>query len=356
MKTTKMKKTIILVVVLIGSALAVMRLNANRERNVSQKENLTADYVMVSVANVEKKSSAFTLSLTGSLYPDKELDIAAETSGKINAIKYKLGQHFSKGGVIATIDDKIKRLSYESAKIEAERLKKDFERVANLYKGDASSEQDYALARSAYETAKNKCEEAEKQLSYTKITAPIAGTITKKLVEEGKFIKEGESVASIVDVARLKVKVNVSESNIYYLHPGDRAKITTDIYPGIAFNGTISFVSPRGDDTHNYAVEIEIVNSAANPLKAGTFVNVEVGIDSKKNALYIPRKALQGSIKEAKVYVASNDKAYLKDIVIGREDNESLEVLSGLTEKDRVIVSGQVNLTDSKSIKIIDNK
>ena len=59
--------------------------------------------------------------------------------------------------------------------------------------------------------------------------------------------------------------------------------------------------------------------------------------------------------KDAKVYVASNGKALLKNIVIGRESNESLEVLSGLTENDKVIVSGQVNLTDNRSIKIINN-
>lgn len=351
-----MKKTIIWAIVVIVVVLAAFRLISNRNRIVSQNENLTADFVTVSIANVEKKASSFTLNLTGTLYPYKELDIPAETPGKITSLNYELGQYFPKGGVIATIDDKIKKLTYESAKIDADRLKKDFERAENLYKGGTSSEQEYELARTSYETAKNKFDEAEKQLSYTKITAPIAGTITKKIVEEGKYVKEGDPVASIVDVSRLRVKINVSESNVYYLHTGDRVKITTDIYPGITFKGKISFVSPRGDETHNYPVEVEIVNIAKNPLKAGTFVNVEVGIGSSSTALYIPREALQGSIKDAKVYVASNGKALLKNIVIGRGGNESLEVVSGLTENDKVIVSGQVNLTDNKPIKIIENK
>ena len=351
-----MKKKIIYAIVTIIIVLAAIRLISNRNRIVSQNENLTADFVTVSIANVEKKASSFALNLTGTLDPYKELDISAETPGKITSLNYELGQYFPKGGVIATIDDKIKKLTYESAKIDADRLKKDFERAENLYKGGTSSEQEYELARTSYETAKNKFDEAEKQLSYTKITAPIAGTITKKIVEEGKYVKEGDPVASIVDVSRLKAKVNVSESNVYYLHTGDKAKITTDIYPGIVFKGKISFVSPRGDETHNYPVEVEIVNSAENPLKAGTFVNVEVGIGSSSTALYIPREALQGSIKDAKVYVASNGKALLKNIVIGRGGDESLEVVSGLTENDKVIVSGQVNLTDNKPIKIIENK
>ena len=175
-----MKKLIIYAIVTIVIVLAAFRLISNRNRIVSQNENLTADFVTVSIANVEKKASSFTLNFTGTLYPYKELDIPAETPGTITSLNYELGQYSPKGGVIATIDDKIKKLTYESAEIDADRLKKDFERVENLYKGNASSEQEYALARTSYETAKNKLEEAEKQLSYTKITAPIAGTITKK--------------------------------------------------------------------------------------------------------------------------------------------------------------------------------
>ena len=350
-----MKKIIIITLVLVVIVLAAIRLIGNRDRIVSQNENLTAEFVTVSIASVEKKTSSFTFNFTGTLYPYKELDIPAETGGKITSLNYELGQYISRGGVVATIEDDIKKLTYESAKIDADRLKKDFERTENLYNGGTSSEQEYQLASTSYETAKNRLEEAEKQLSYTKITAPINGTIIKKKVEEGTYVKAGDPIASIVDVSKLIVKANVSESSVYYLHSGDKAKITTDIYPGITFEGKISFVSPRGDDTHNYPVEIEIVNSTKNPLKAGTFVNIEIQLSSSNMGLFIPREALQGSVKDAKVYVASNGKAQLKNIVIGRGSNESLEVLSGLTENDKVIVSGQVNLTDNRPIKIINN-
>jgi RND family efflux transporter MFP subunit len=218
-----------------------------------------------------------------------------------------------------------------------------------------SSEQELDRARTSYETANNKFEEAERQLSYTKITAPIAGIITKKIVEEGTYVNTGTPIASIVDVSRLKVKVNVSEANVYYLKVGDKVKITTDIYRGVTFEGRISFVSPRGDDSHNYPIEVEIANSAKNSLKAGTFVNVEVAVCSNNEGLFIPREALQGSIKDAKVYVAQNGKAILKNIIVGRESNESLEVTSGINQGDKVIVSGQVNLTNNKPIKIINN-
>jgi membrane fusion protein (multidrug efflux system) len=65
---------------------------------------------------------------------------------------------------------------------------------------------------------------------------------------------------------------------------------------------------------------------------------------------------LQGSIKEAKVYVVENGMAHLNELIIGRESNGTLEVISGLEASDKVVVSGQVNLTDNRPVKIIDNR
>lgn len=350
-----MKRIITIGIVIVLIVLVVLRLKSSRDKIVSQNENLTADVVTVNIADVVKKTTSLTLNFTGTSYPNKELDIPAEMAGKITSLNYTLGQSFQKGSVIATIDDRIKKLTYETAKIDVDKLKKDLDRTENLFKGGTASEQELDHARTSCETAQNKLNDAEKQLSYTKITAPISGTITRKIVEEGAYVNIGNPVASIVDVSKLKVKVNVSETNIYYLRIGDKVKITSSIYNGVKFDGRISFVSPRGDDAHNYPVEIEIVNSAKNPLKAGTFVNVEVEIKSDKNGLYIPRSALQGSIKDAKVYIAENGKALLRNIVIGQQVNDLLEVISGLTENQKVVVSGQVNLTDNKSIKIINN-
>lgn len=350
-----MKRIITIAIIIVLVVLAAFRLKSSRDKIVSQNENLSADVVTVSVADVAKKSTSLTLNFTGTSYPNKELDIPAEIAGKITSLNFTLGQSFQKGGIIASIDDRIKKLAYDNARIDMDKLKKDLDRTENLFKGGTASEQQLDNARNSYETAKNKLAEAERQLSYTKIIAPISGVIVKKIVEEGTYVNLGNPVASIVDVSKLKVKVNVSETNVYSLRTGDRVKITSDIYRGTSYDGKISFVSPRGDDSHNYPVEVEIANSGKNPLKAGTFVNVEVEIKSNNNGLYIPRAALQGSIKDAKVYIAENGKALLRNVVIGQQVNDQLEVVSGLNENQKVIVSGMVNLTDNKSIKIINN-
>ncbi|MFH0734979.1 MAG: efflux RND transporter periplasmic adaptor subunit [bacterium] len=350
-----MKKIIVLIVVVILIVFAAFRLKSNYDKNTTQTDDISYNEVSVSVANVIKKSSSLELNLTGELIPFKELDIASEAEGKITSVNFELGTFLQKGGVLANIDDKIKTLNYKNAKVEAERLRKDMLRIENLYKGGTSTEQEYDKIVSAYDIQKNKVDETERQLAYTKITTSISGIITKKNIEEGTYVKTGAVIASIVDISRLKVQLYVSESNVYFLKLGQKVKTSADIYPGVNFDGKITFISPAGNEAHNYLVEIEMSNSTVKPLKAGTFVNVNIKIDSNKDGLFIPREALQGSVKDAKVYVAENGKAKLKTITVESSNNNYLEVISGIKETDKIIISGQVNLADNKSIKIINN-
>jgi RND family efflux transporter MFP subunit len=297
-----------------------------------------------------------SLQLVGSLEAYSEVNIATQSSGIITSLNAELGQAKSKGNLIATIDDKLKQLALQTAKVSVAKLKKDLERYENLYKGGTVTEQQLNEAQNLHDNAEIQLEQAEKQLSDATIISPINGIITKKLVEQGEYINIGSPIATIIDVSKLKVKLNVSETNVYLLKIGDKSVITTDVYPGVAFKGNISFISPKGDETHNYPVEIEIVNSTKYPLKSGTFVNVLIGLPSNAEALYIPRESLQGSIKDAKVYVAENGKAMLRNIVVGSANDKYIQVISGLKDGENVITAGQINLSDGKAIKIINNK
>jgi len=150
--------------------------------------------------------------------------------------------------------------------------------------------------------------------------------------------------------------LNVSEINVYQLKLNEKAIITTDVYHGVTFEGNISFISSQGDDSHNYPVEIVISNTSKYPLKSGTFANVQIKLPETGSALYIPRESLLGSITDAEVYVAENDKAILKKIVVGSGSDKYIKVISGLKEDEKVIVNGQINLSDGKAIRIINNE
>lgn len=350
-----MKKIIIIVVALAILALIIFRLSTNYKKiNASKDVSTDLAYVSVNVSPVSKMTISDSLQLTGYTEAYSEIDIAAQAQGTITSLNTVLGQEKSKGSIIATIDDKLKKLAVQTAKISVAKLKKDLERYNNLYKGGTLTEQQLDEAQNLYDNAEIQLGQAEKQLSDATIKSPISGIITRKQVEEGEYINIGSPIVTIVDISRLRIKLNVSEANVYQLKLNDKATITTDIYPEVTFEGNISFISSQGDDSHNYPVEIGIPNNSKNPLKSGTFVKVMIKLPVASETLYIPRESLLGSITDAEVYVAENNKAILKKIVVGNGNDKYLKVISGLKEGEKVIVNGQINLSDNKAIKIVN--
>lgn len=351
-----MKKIITGVVILALIGAAGFKMKANHDKINSSKDlnSGISSVVSVQTYTVKPMEISQALNLVGTLSANSEVNIAAEAQGKITSLNIEPGQVKSQGSVIATIDSKLKQLAVQSAKVALAKQKRDLARYENLVKGGSATQQQLDDARTAYENAVITLEQAQKQLADATVKAPISGVITKKLAEKGSFINVGTAIASIVDISKLKLKLSVSESNVYKIKVGENAQITTDIYPGVTFDGKVSFVSAKGDESHNYDVEVMVVNSRKNPLKAGTFATALIDQPAGGNKLYIPREALQGSTREAKVYVAEDGKAYLRDIVVREADNKFLEVQSGLSDGDVVVTSGQINLEDGKAIKVMN--
>ena len=350
-----MKKFITIAVILALLALIVLRLVSNKEKIEATKDIKTdLAYVSVNVVNAQKMTLKDSLKLIGYLDAFTEVDIAAEASGVITSLNINLGDMKTKGAVLATIDDKLKQLAVRKAKIDLDKLQKNLERYKNLFIGGTLTEQQLDDAQTLYDNAVLQLEQAEKQLADATVKAPISGIVSKKNFEKGEFVNMGSPMLTMVDISRFKIKLNVSESNVYKLKTGDLASVTTDVYPGVKLEGKVSYISPKGDDTHNYAVEIEMANNKEYPLKSGTFANVQIELPVIAEALYIPRQALLGSVNDAKIYVAENGKATLRSITVREGNDQFLQVISGLTENEQVIVNGQINLADGKEIKIIN--
>jgi membrane fusion protein, multidrug efflux system len=350
-----MKRIIIIVIALVVLAIIVFRLSTNYKKINASKDVITdLAYVSVNVSPVLKMSISDSLRLTGFMEAFSEIDIAAEAQGTITSLNAALGQEKSKGSVIATIDDKLKKLDVQTASISIAKLKKDLERNTNLFKGGTITEQQLNDAQNSYDNAEIQLEQAEKLLADATIKSPISGVITKKQVEEGEYINIGSPIVTIIDISMLRIKLNVSEANVYQLKLNDKAIITTDVYRGVTFEGNISFISSQGDESHNYPVEIVITNNSKYPLKSGTFANVMIKLPMAEEALYIPRESLLGSITDAEVYIAENNKAVLKKIVVGNGNDKYLQIISGLKEGEEVIVNGQINLSENKAIKIVN--
>ena len=345
-----MKKRIIstLIIILLLAGAAAL-LNRSHKKINEGKANLISSEIVVSVTEVGEVSTGSLLKLNGNLAPYTNLVVASQAVGQITDLNVELGQYKAKGSVLATVDNKLKLLAVESAKLNLEKQKRDLARYENLFTGGGVTQQQLDDARLGFNNAEIQLEQAKKQLKDATITAPISGIVTEKLAELGAYTNVASPIARLVDISRLKIKMNVSETTVYKLSVGDQAKVVCDAFPGQTFSGKITFISANGDDSHNYPVEVVINNNGK--LKAGSFVNVTVELPSSGRVLAIPRASLLGSSSDAKVYVFKDGKVNIRSITISGGDEQWLHVVSGIQKGEQVVTAGQINLLDGMSVK-----
>jgi len=348
------KKLVIIGIIIIAMAMITYTLVSNKKVIDSRKEVKIVEHtIVVNVANVEMQNVEGTLQFVGTTEAVREVMVPSEAGGKITKINFKLGDYVSQGAVLAQVDDTYKVLAVRNATLNYNKFKDDLERFKNLRKGEAVTETQLRDMQIGYENAEITLAQAKQQLDDTKILAPFSGFITSKNAELGAWVNVGSSIAGIADISQLKVVFVVSESNVYELSKGQEVTITTDIYSGVNFKGSISNISPKGTSAHTYPVEITIPNNNKNaPLKAGTYVNVSVNNTKAGSVLMIPRDAIISSIKDPSVYVVDGENVRLAKINTGRNYGAYLEVVSGLKEGEQVVVNGQINLMNGSRVSI----
>jgi RND family efflux transporter MFP subunit len=326
----------------------------NKNKNAIDAKNVIVDRssipVAVTVVKVSNQSVSGNLELPATLEPSKQADISVVISGKISSLHIVLGSTVGAGQVIGAVDTRQQQINLKDAKEVLAKAQKDYQLNKELFEGNAGTAQSVKDADRTLESARTKLSQVGQQLGDANIKAPISGIITAKNSEVGEYVNLGSSIATVVDVYSLKAVVFVGEKDVYRLKLNQTAVITADVLPGKNFNGKVSFISPVGDENHNYRVELTVNNKSA-VLKAGTYIKVNFNLGSGSEALQIPKIALVEGTKNPFVYVLNSDKAEVRKITIGREFGEQVEVLSGLEEGDEVVVSGQINLMNGSKIK-----
>jgi RND family efflux transporter MFP subunit len=312
--------------------------------------------IPVSVTSAKRQKLESSLLLVGNIDASADVNVVSETQGTVTAVHARVGTKVKAGEVLVEVDDEIPRSNKATAEINFQKAGRDYERAEELYTQNSISAAQLDASRLAMKAAENQLDIARRQLENTRVKSPIAGTVNARFVEVGTMVQPGKAVANIVDIGTLKVRVNVAEREAFQLHPGDKVEITTDVYPGVTFDGIIDNIAAKADEAHTYPVEIIVDNSAQHPLKAGLFARIAFKSIAPTETLTIPRLALMGSIKDAQVFVVRGNVASLCTVIIGKQSTDVLEVVSGLAEGDTVVVSGQNNLVDRARVQIVSQQ
>ncbi|MDB5036186.1 MAG: efflux transporter, family, subunit [Chlorobi bacterium] len=349
-----MKKVlaVIITIVIVGTMVFILRNNKAKSNEKSKVPPPKAFAVTVAPITVETVSD--DLSLVGTIVANREVSVTSETQGRVRAVGPRVGDHVSAGATIARVDDELKSAAVANAQINYDKAKTDLDRYKLLQSESQGGVADIQVQNmyQAMKGAETQLTIARRQLRDTRITSPISGVVTARPIEIGTSLAPGTPVITIVDISQLKVKVNVPEEDVFKLKDGDRVEISTDVYPGVTFNARVTMIGAKADEAHTYPVEVTLSNTSEHPLRAGMFGRVHFISIPSHSAQFLPREALLGSIKNAQVYVVENGVAKVRNIEVGQEVGTKIEVLKGLLQGDKVVVSGQNNIRDGAQVTV----
>lgn len=288
----------------------------------------------------------------GSLSAIKQTMVSSDADGRIVQILYDNGQSVGKGLPVIQLDARRARSAYQQT-VTDYRLAEVKYHNAKLLEDEAVSMQEIQILKAAVDNKFAIMQSAQVALNQLTITSPIAGTLGIFKVSTGDFIKAGQPLVQITDTKQLQVQYQIPEAYLGQLKVGQLVSITSNVYPGKSFYGTVSYISPTIDQATRAEVLQASIDNSKGELRPGVFVALEQKLGVIKSALVIPEIAVLADVQGYYVYRIKGSKA-LKTYITERERyQQNIVVSSGLAKNDVIVTQGQQKLQDGMTVKVL---
>jgi RND family efflux transporter MFP subunit len=314
------------------------------------------------------------LQLPGNTQAFDDTPIYARTSGYLKKWFVDLGAHVTQGQLMATIETpeldeqlQVARADLKSSQADLNLANTTSDRYQNLLKSDSVSKQETDVAvsgatakRAAVEAAQANVRRLEQLQSFEKIYAPYTGIVTQRNTDIGDLINSGSSTTSntakelfhIASVNQLRVFVAVPEVYAPDIHNGDIATLTLDEYPGQSFTGAVSRNSGAIDQSsRTLNVEVD-VNNHDGKLLPGAYVFVHFQIPVQSRMLSVPSNTLIFRAQGLQVAIVRDGHVHLQHVTIGKDNGNSVEISTGLSANDEIILDPSDSIAEGQSVNI----
>ncbi len=374
--------------------------------------------VKVAIEYAEKRRLTETITANGKIQPEKEVKITPDVSGEIVELKVKEGDMVEKGELLLRIkpdiyisqrDRSIASISSARARLaqtEAQFTQADlsFKRIKQLFAEETISKSEYEQAEASYNVAKAEVDaakfsitsaeaslkEANENLVKTSIYSPMTGTVSMLLVELGERVAgtnlmAGTEIMRIADLSRMEAQVEVNENDIVRVKLNDTAFIEVDAYLDEKFKGVVTEIANSAkttgmsaDQVTNFDVKIFVLPASyekftqkgINPFRPGMSTTVEILTETRDGIITVPIQAVTTRTDTTKtaitaadeeirtlVFVTDGTYALAKDVKTGIQDNNYIEIMSGVEDSAKVISAPfsaiSKKLSDSTLIEIV---
>ena len=322
-----------------------------KEKKDKDKKKET-DAVPVAVVNPHYGDISSFLLFSSNVEAEKSVDIYPMTQGILEKLLHDEGDHVKKGAALAILDDREAVIEEKRASIIYQQLKMEFERQKVIFEKEMISKEEHEKLKFRVQTAKLDWEQKKLFLSYTRITTPISGVVTKRYFKEGNKISTSQLAFSVVQNTEKIAVVNIPGQEREHLFLKQKTVISASTKE---IKGFVKRISPAIDpDSGTFKVTVGIKDNK-NTLAVGQFVNVKIVKKVHKNVILLTKDALIYDGGKIFVFVIDKEnKAFKKLIKTGFENGTTVEVVEGLSADDKVVTAGKSSLKNKILVKIIE--
>jgi membrane fusion protein (multidrug efflux system) len=351
---------------------------------------------VAATAAVEQPIARF-IRATGTLMPEEQADVAAETAGRIVSAPVERGTQVSAGAELVRIsatetDAQLREAEANAAQIEArlgitpgvafdvnavpevqnakagfELAQSEFTRIKSLLDQRVVSQSEFdqrrtqmEAARQQYESAKNGAAQqyqslqaararvslARKASADTSVRAPFAGQVGERFVAVGDYVTKGMKVATVVRVNPLRVQLTIPEQFVSAVAVGQPVTFEVDAYPGRQFEGQVKYVSPSLEAAQRALTVEALVANPNGSLKPGLFATARIQQPQRTPGVLVPTAAVQTSAGTSRLYVVNGDHVEERIVTTGETLGELVEITKGLKAGERVATKNVNQLAD----------
>ena len=277
--------------------------------------------------------------------------------GTVTRVYVQEGQFVSKGQLIAEMDPTQCINTYQAAKATLDQALDAQQRMQMLHDSQSISDIDWVNVQTKVRQAQSSLDIANKALKDCRLTAPCSGIVGNKQMESGMTALPSQPVCTILNIAKVKVKVSVPEKEIASFNPiagrGKGVTITAEALGGKTFHSNYFIRNVQGDVlTHTYDVRFTVLNPGGE-LLPGMVVNVTTEADETDadNTVTVPVRCVQqGADGHQFVWLVKGDKAHRQSVEIGQTQGDRIVILSGLAEGDKIIVEGYQKVSEGSQV------
>lgn len=309
----------------------------------------------VTVARLEDDAQA-----VGTVRSKQNVVVRPEVSGRVFKLGFADGQRIQRGQLLVQLDDTLQQAQLKQAEAQASIARTNLQRSRELVAQNFVSQSAVDQNAAAMEVAMAQVALAQAQAARMKIFAPFDGVAGIRQVNVGDYLKDGADIVNLEDVSSVWVDFRLPERFLSRTRPGQAVEVTLDALPGRKLKAVVGALDSQLDANGRSVLVRARMANGDGVLRSGMFARTRVVFSVREAALVVPEEALvpQGD-KQFLIQLVPGDKGLVSkrlEARIGQRANGKVEVLSGLSEGDTVVLAGQARLmrADGTPVRVVD--